>query len=129
MKGIKNLIIQLIKFGFVGIISTVVDFAVLIILKEIFNINVILAAGISFSVSVCVNYILSMKYVFKGKDIEKWKEFIIFVVLSIIGLGVNELVMWLGESINIYYILTKILATAVVMIYNFVSRKIFLEKH
>ena len=52
MKGIKNLIIQLIKFGFVGIISTVVDFAVLIILKEIFNINVILAAGISFSVSV-----------------------------------------------------------------------------
>ena len=49
------------------------------------------------------------------------------MVLSVIGLGVNDLLMWLGSSVlGVSYLIVKIVATAIVMVYNFVTRKIFL---
>ena len=70
-----------------------------------------------------------MRYVFKSKkDANKINEFILFVVLSVIGLGVNEAAMWIAvEGLGIHYMISKIGATAVVMVFNFVTRKIFLE--
>ncbi len=57
------------------------------------------------------------------------KNFIIFIVFSVIGLGLTELIMWLGVDImKISYLIVKIIATAIVMVFNFVTRKIFLEK-
>lgn len=126
----KKLIIQLIKFGIVGVIATIIDFGVLILLKEIFNVNVLVASGFAFAVSVVVNYILSMTYVFKGGNGSKIKEFIVFVLLSAGGLLINEIIMWIGtETFNIYYIWIKIFSCIFVLLYNFVTRKIFLEKN
>ena len=43
-------------------------------------------------------------------------------VLSVIGLGVNDLLMWLGSSVlGVSYLIVKIVATAIVMVYNFVT--------
>ena len=53
----------------------------------------------------------------------------IFVALSVVGLILNQVMMWFFVDItNIYYIFAKVLATIIVMIWNFVSRKIWLEK-
>ena len=50
--------------------------------------------------------------------------------MSTIGLGLTELLMFLAvDKLNIYYMISKIVVTGIVMIYNFVTRKIFLEKH
>ena len=125
----KKLIIQLIKFGIVGVIATVVDFGVLMFLKELMHIDVLVASAVAFSVSVIANYILSMLFVFKGSENGKLKEFIIFVALSIGGLLINQFIMWIGtEMLAVYYIWVKIFACIFVPIYNFVTRKIFLEK-
>ena len=125
----KKLIIQLIKFGIVGVIATVVDFGVLMFLKELIHIDVLVASAVAFSVSVIANYILSMLFVFKGSESGKLKEFIIFVALSIGGLLINQFIMWIGtEMLAVYYIWVKIFACIFVPIYNFVTRKIFLEK-
>ena len=125
----KKLIIQLIKFGIVGVIATVVDFGVLMFLKELIHIDVLVASAVAFSVSVIANYILSMLFVFKGSESGKLKEFIIFVALSIGGLLINQFIMWIGtEKLTVYYIWVKIFACIFVPIYNFVTRKIFLEK-
>ena len=52
-----------------------------------------------------------------------------FIILSIIGLGLNQLIMYLGvDLLHIYYMFCKVLATIIVMIYNFITRKIFIEK-
>ena len=124
----KKLILQIIKFGIVGVIAAIIDFAVLTLLKEVFDVDVLLASGIAFSVSVIANYILSMLFVFKGKKCSKVKEFIIFVALSIGGLLVNQLIMWLGaEVFNFYYLLVKVFACIFVAAYNFITRKVFLE--
>ena len=125
----KKLIIQLIKFGIVGVVATVIDFGVLMLLKEILHIDVLVASGVSFSVSVTANYILSMIFVFEGSGESKIKEFLIFVALSIGGLLLNQLVMWLGtELMTIHYLWVKVFACVFVPVYNFVTRKIFLEK-
>ena len=120
---------QILKFGVVGGIAFVIDYITLIICKELFNINVLLSAAIAFTVSVIFNYILSIKWVFEvNKEKDSRKNFIIFIIFSIIGLGLTELIMWFGtDIIKINYLIVKIIATAIVMIFNFITRKIFLE--
>ncbi len=125
----KKLVIQLIKFGVVGVIATLIDLGVLMFLKEVINIDVLVASALAFTASVIVNYILSMLFVFKSDGESKTKEFILFVVLSLGGLGLNQLIMWVGtEFFTVYYLWVKAFAMLFVPMYNFVTRKIFLEK-
>lgn len=125
----KNLIEQILKFGVVGVIAFVIDFGVMVLLTELFALNPVISATVSFTVSVIFNYLASMRYVFKHREgMSRSREFTIFVVLSIIGLVINDVLMWTGtELVSFDYRLVKIIATAVVMIWNFVTRKIFLE--
>ena len=121
---------QLIKFGIVGVIATLIDLAVLMLLKEFMHIDILVASAVAFSVSVIANYILSMLFVFESSGNSKVKEFLVFVVLSIGGLLLNQFIMWLGtEILAVYYLWVKVFACVFVPIYNFVTRKnIFGEK-
>lgn len=128
--NLEKLIKQVIKFGLVGVIASLIDFGLLTMLTEFFNVYYLISAAVSFVVSTIFNYIASMRFVFESKFEKKQrhKEVIIFLVLSIIGLIVNQVMMWFFVDImNIYYIFGKVLATVIVMIWNFVSRKIWLE--
>lgn len=126
----KKLIGQIIKFGFVGFLCFFIDYGIMVFLTEVAGIEYLISSAVSFTVSVTVNYILSVTMVFEtDKDKNKIKEFVVFVFLSIIGLGINQLCMWFSvEILGIHYMISKIGATAVVMVYNFISRKIFIEK-
>ncbi len=122
------MILQLIKFGIVGVIAAGVDVGVLVALKELLHVDVLLSSAISFCVSVSVNYLLSMTFVFKSKNQSKLREFVIFVLLSIGGLCLNQLILWIGvEFTSVYYLIVKLLAMIIVPVYNFITRKIFLE--
>lgn len=127
----KNLFSQLIKFGLVGGIAFLIDYGIMVFLTEVFKIPSLISAAISFTVSVIFNYIASVKWVFdvdKEKN-SKTKELAVFILLSIVGLGINELIMWImDKEFGIYYMISKIVATIVVMCYNFITRKLFLEK-
>lgn len=127
----KKLVEQIIKFGFVGFLCFFIDYGILMFLAKLLGMNHLIAGGISFTVSVTVNYILSIAFVFEtDKNKDKKKEFVVFILLSLIGLGVNELCLYVGVDLMKIPSLTlvKVGATAVVMVYNFVSRKIFIEK-
>ncbi len=120
--------LQLIKFGIVGVIAAIIDVGVLVILKEFFLVDVLISSAISFCVSVSVNYILSMAFVFKSKTENKIKEFVIFFFLSVGGLLLNQFILWIGVKFTtIYYLAVKIFAMIIVPVYNFITRKIFLE--
>lgn len=121
--------LQIIKFGIVGVIAAIVDVGVLVLLKELMHVDVLIASTISFCISVTVNYLLSMAFVFKGKKQSKVKEFIVFVLLSVGGLILNQLILWIGVRFtSVYYLVIKFLAMVIVPVYNFVTRKIFLEE-
>ena len=130
----KKLIEQILKFGVVGVVCFLIDFLITMAL---------VGAFFGFTISVIVNYLLSMKYVFVRKeDMDRKKEFIIFTILSLIGLVINELIIkvsidvlyenwtWLKNLIGPTTVTAaaKIVATAIVMVYNFITRKIFLEQ-
>lgn len=125
----KKLIAQFMKFGVVGAVAFVIDYGLLALLTEVFGVNYLVSATISFTASVVFNYIASMRYVFTHKEgMSRRREFVIFVVLSVIGLVINNACMWAGvELFGIHYLVTKIAATFIVMIWNFVTRKIFLD--
>lgn len=120
---------KIIRFIVVGGIATIIDFVCLYIFKEFLNFNVILANTLSFTISVIYNYIASIKYVF---DVDKNKnrkiQFIVFIVFSVLGLILNNLILYLlTDKLNIYYLISKIIATMFVMVFNFITRKKFLE--
>ncbi|MCI8293936.1 MAG: GtrA family protein [Hespellia sp.] len=129
MEKKTTLLQQIIRFGFVGGGAFVIDYGVMIFLTEVVGIYYLMSSAISFTVSVIFNYIMSVKWVFNvTEDRSQAQDFTIFIVLSVIGLGINQLIMWLAaDKLQIYYMISKIGATAVVMVYNFVTRKIFLE--
>ena len=125
----KKLLAQIMKFGVVGVIAFIIDYGLLALLTEAFGINYLVSATISFTASVIFNYLASMRYVFTHKEgMSRRREFAIFVALSVAGLIINNACMWAGvELFGIHYLITKIGATFIVMVWNFVTRKIFLD--
>lgn len=125
----NKLLDQILKFGLVGGMAFVIDYVLLYVCTEFLHIHYLISSIISFTVSVIFNYILSIKWVFDVKKKQDVKDFVIFIILSVIGLGINSLIMYvMVEKFGVYYMLSKIVSTAVVMVYNFITRKIFVEK-
>lgn len=150
----KKLLGQILKFGVVGFVCFFIDYIIGLITlnivmavgafgEESFTMGSQIGSALGFTVSVIVNYILSFKFVFERKeDMNRKAEFIVFIILSVVGLGLNQLIIWVCTvpiygniawiqkllNYNLAYTAAKVIATAVVMIYNFVTRKMFLEK-
>lgn len=125
----KTLLAQLAKFGVVGVVATVIDFGVMNVLHYGMHLDILIANTAGFIISLIFNYLASMKFVFEHREgMSRRREFAIFVVLSIIGLLLNDgIVVALNKGLALEANLAKIAATALVMIYNFITRKIFLD--
>ncbi len=125
---------QILKFGLVGFLCFFIEYILLIVIKEVLGWNVILANTIAFTVSAVVNYILSIVFVFDtDKKANKGKQFVVFFLLAVGGLIINNIVLKLGTMVldpfwSRSYIIVKPFATGVVMVYNFITRKLFIEK-
>lgn len=127
--AMNRLIAQIVKFGAVGVVAFVIDYGLLVFLTEVFGVDYLISATVSFTVAVVFNYAASMRYVFAHKEgLSRRREFVIFVVLSVIGLVINNVCLWLGvDLLGIDYRVSKIVVTAIVMVWNFVTRKLFLD--
>lgn len=125
----KTLLAQLAKFGVVGVIATVIDFSVMNLLHYGLHLDILIANTAGFIISLVFNYAASMKFVFEHRDgMSRTREFTIFLILSVIGLLLNDgIVLILNKGVALEANIAKIAATALVMIYNFVTRKIFLD--
>lgn len=129
IKNSKNIYEQIFKFGIVGGIATIIDWIVYYILYNFCNLDPLLANIFSFAVSVVYNYIASVKWVFNiDKNKSKNRMFFEFMLFSIIGLLLTEALLFLFiNKMAINEMVSKIIATAIVMVFNFITRKIFLE--
>lgn len=125
----KGLLAQFTKFGIVGAIAFVIDYGLMVLLTELGGIDPVISAAISFTVSVLFNYFASMRYVFEHRsDLSREKEMFLFITLSVIGLALNEAIMVVGvDFVGISYLIVKLFATAVVTIWNFWSRRKWLD--
>lgn len=115
---------EIISFCLVGVFTFGLDYGALYFCTEILGINYLYSAGLSFSLAVLINYVLCLKFVFTLQGRQTGKGLMFFVLASMVGLGLNQFCMWfLVEKQGIYYLLAKIVATGIVMVWNYVAKK------
>ena len=133
---------EVIRFALTGGICFLVELAVLILLKGSLKIDTLIATPIAFLISVILNYLLCVVWVFRGAKNRGTGAKAGFLITSLIGLGLNELLMLLfrlilGEDAVILtlggreirmYVLNKCLATLIVMIWNYFSKRAVLYR-
>ena len=132
------LIEQMLKFGVVGCSAFLIDTAVFWVLIRMCDINSYVSLALAFVVSLLYNYILSIKWVFAPKRSNSTKTIVVFTVLSLIGLLLTEVLYGIiinafmnyihnMNHVDYYELISKVVASFIVMVYNFVTRKLFLE--
>ena len=142
MEQRKSRAAEVIRFALTGGVCFAVELAVLILLKGTLGIDTLIATPIAFLVSVILNYLLCVAWVFRGAGNRGAGAKAGFLLTSLIGLGLNELLMLLfrlilGEEAVILtlggrelkmYVLNKCLATLIVMIWNYFSKRAILYR-
>lgn len=123
-----NGVIQLFRYLFVGGFAFLVDYGLLVLLTEVFGLHYLVSATLSFLAGLVVNYLLSTSWIFRRSTLEnKWTEFLIFAIIGVVGLGLNNLLLYLfTDKCGIHYMISKLLTTALVMLWNFGARKMIL---
>ncbi len=115
---------EIVRFAVNGGVSFAVDYGVMIALTEWCGWNYLWAAGVSFTLSVVVNYILCKCWVFEGAQKQGAKAMTLFIGSSVVGLGLNQALMYgMVELIGLNYMVAKIVATAIVMVWNYVMKR------
>lgn len=124
-----NFWVQLLRYSLSGTSATIVDFLLLTILTEVFGEHLLLVwTAIAFISGVLVTYLLSTNWVF---DAHRFKhrstEIVIFIFIALVGLTLTELLMWLfAHKIDIHYLLSKLIASIIVFVWNFTAKKYIL---
>lgn len=113
---------KFLKFGVVGFSGVFVDFTFTFICKEWIKIPKYIANAIGFSIAASSNYILNRIWTFHSNNPEMFMEFSQFFAISIIGLGINTLILWiLVSKYKKHFYLSKLFAIGVVTIWNFLA--------
>lgn len=125
----QKLVLQIFKFIVVGGIATIIDWIIYFVLYNYLNVNPLISNIISFSISMFYNYYASVKWVFNVKaGKSRLQQFVEFIVFSLFGLLITEIILFIGVSkLGMNAMAIKIIATAITMVFNFVTRKLFLE--
>lgn len=116
----KEFILIFIKFGIVGFSGFILDFGITYLFKEKLRVNKFLANSLGFSIAVVNNYLLNRYWTFESENLNYVQEFSLFITISLLGLGINNLVLYFfNEKYKLGFYISKLIAIAVVMIWNF----------
>jgi putative flippase GtrA len=122
---LKLLRAEFTKFVFVGGISAIIEFSLLILFVEKLAIDYLFGNVFAFALTNIVTYILTKRFVFNGtQSANKAQEAGLFFLCLLGGLVVNQIVLWaVVEFTSIDYRIAKVIAIAITVIWNFFTRK------
>jgi len=122
----KELLFKFLKFGIVGFSGVFVDFGFTYFGKEIARIQKYVANAIGFTIAASSNYFLNRWWTFHSNNPDIGTEYSRFLIISLIGLGINTLVIWLlVDRYNKKFYISKLFAIGVVTVWNFTLNLIF----
>ncbi len=124
----SNLSAQFFRYFVVGGVAFVVDFSLLYLFTEFARLYYLFSASIAFMAGIAVNYTLSVSWVFDHRSVDnRIHEFAIFAVIGILGLAFNAALMWFfTEQVGFHYLGSKMVAAALILLFNFSARKALL---
>ena len=122
------------RYCVVGGLAFLVDFGLLVLFKEVVlpelgGWRLYIATAIGFIGGLVFNYIFSLIFVFNSAKHSKVgrsvRAFLIFAVVGAVGLGLTELGMYAGVALlgKQYYMIVKVIVTAVVLLWNYLGAK------
>jgi putative flippase GtrA len=119
---------EFIRYAFFGSFAFIVDFGTLVLLTEYAGVHYLTAAAIGFVAGLTAIYFLSVSLIFRWRTYDdRALEFGFFAVCGIVGLGLNQALMYLlTDAAALHYIAAKVITAAIVLIWNFGSRKFLL---
>ena len=126
----QKLLIKIIKFVIVGGIATVISGVIFFLCDYFLKTSVLISNTIAFIISVIYNYWASCKYVFEvNKEKSAIRRFAEFILFALMGYFLAQLLLWIMADLwHWNHMLAWFIETAIVMIFNFITRQMFLEK-
>lgn len=116
----KRKIIQLFKFGIVGLSGLVIDFSITYFFKEQLHFDPYLANAFGFSFAVVNNYFLNKIWTFKNKEKAIVQQFAKFLLVAIIGLALNTFCIYLlHQQLHVPFYISKLIAIVLVFAWNY----------
>ena len=126
----KTILYKFLKFGVVGVSGMIIDFSLTYFFKEIVKIQKYVANAIGFTAAATTNYILNRIWTFEDSDPAVTIQFIKFFLVSLAGLGINTLIIFLLVSkYNKNFYLSKLFAIGVVVLWNFIINFLITFRH
>ena len=137
----KKRLKEIIKFAFTGGVCFLIEWLALTVMVEWLALDVNLATPLAFLISVVINYLLCVRWVFDGAKDGDRKAQMGFIVTSLLGLAINSLVMLVlgllfdehavllqafGLTLKVYQV-NKVVATLVVMVWNYFTKRWLLK--
>ncbi len=120
------LLAKFLKFGVVGGSGVAVDFLFTWIFKEKLRVQKYVANALGFCIAATSNWYLNRIWTFESQNGEVLREFVDFFAVSLIGLGINSLVLWLlTDKLKWNFYLAKLGAIGVTTVWNFVANYIY----
>ena len=124
----NNTFLQFYRYFFVGGVSFLADGGSLFFITTI-GVNYLISVIFAFVIGLAVNYGLSKLLVFEKSSVNGKIEFLVYGIIGVIGLGFTEIIMYvLTEIAGLYFMVSKVIATIIVLVWNFVARKIILYR-
>jgi putative flippase GtrA len=121
-----DLIYKMIRFGLVGLLGMGIDFSVTWFCKETLRINKYVANSLGFTTAAICNFFLNMFWTFNASSTNEEVYFIKFIIISLVGLGLNNLFIYLFNSrLSLNFYLSKLIAVGLVFIWNFAANNYF----
>lgn len=136
----KKTLFEFLRYAVVGGIAAVLDMAVnYCMLFWVLGATkddtgmVAIAVAVGFVVGLLANFLLSNIFVFRSEEQrEKGKSviaFLIYAAVGVVGFGLTEALTLLGTLLigeeGIFYLLLTCFVKGVVLIWNYIGRKIF----
>lgn len=124
----QQLIGELRRYVLAGGLAFAVDFGTMFLLTEQAGWHYLLSATCGFLLGLLTNYVFAIRYVFSHRSRSSRRlEFSIFAAVGIAGLLINNLCLFvLTESLGTHYLVSKIIAAGIVLMFNFSLRRALL---
>lgn len=121
-----SFVLKFLRFGVVGFSGLFVDFGITWLLKELARWQKYLSNAIGFMAAASSNYMLNRWWTFQSTNPNVVIEYTGFIFIAVLGLVINTLILWILVSrVRMNFYLSKVFATAVVMLWNFVANLVF----
>lgn len=124
----NNVFHQFLRYTVTAGIAYSADIIILVLLIEVAGVHYLSAAAIAYMSGLILKYAISVTWVFNTRILmNKFVEFIVFAIIGVVGLGLNELLMWVFTGmLQFHYLAAKVISSGFTTIWNFSARKCIL---